>query len=276
MTQPIRHAFFVSDRTGITSEGLGDALLNQFEQFQFKRTTFPFVDSVEKAREVVRKINEVATQSENNPLVFSSIVDQTTRDLIKSSTATHFDFYDAFITNLENELQVKATQAVGRTHGISNTEAYDARMDAVNFTLNHDDGISSKELQLADVILVGVSRSGKTPTCLYLALQYGIRAANYPLTPDDLGLGSSELPKMLKPYRHKLFGLTIEPARLHHIRTERRPNSKYASIENCRSEINEAESMFRQHGIEFLSTTHKSVEELAASILQQTGLERRC
>ncbi|QMT41080.1 posphoenolpyruvate synthetase regulatory kinase/phosphorylase PpsR [Neisseria shayeganii] len=268
-----RHAIFISDRTGLTAEGMGDALLNQFDGIEFKRLTYRFIDSSEKAEKAVEEINRIAAECNLRPIIFTSIVDENIRNIVKESAGLHLSFYDAFINQLEIELNVAANHQVGRTHGIQDTERYDARMEAVNFSLNHDDGVSAKDLAHADVILMGVSRSGKTPTCLYLALQYGIRAANYPLTPDDLAV--TDLPKMLKPFKNKIYGLTIDPARLHHIRTERRPDSKYASVENCRSEVNEAESMFRQHGIPFTSTTHKSVEELAASIMLACKLQRR-
>ncbi len=273
MNQPSRHAFFISDRTGITAESMGEALLNQFDGIEFKRATYPFVDTEAKARETVALVNQVAAKAAERPLIFSSIVDEDIRKIVKTSAGLHLSFFDAFIGELETELSLRANHQIGRTHGIQDTERYDARMEAVNFSLSHDDGVSDKDLQKADVILVGVSRSGKTPTCLYLALQYGIRAANYPLTPDDLD--STNLPRMLKPFKHKIYGLTIEPQRLHHIRSERRPDSRYASIENCRFEVNEAESMFRQHNIPFTNTTHKSIEELAASILIATKLQRR-
>ena len=273
MNQPSRHAFFISDRTGITAESMGEALLNQFDGIEFKRATYPFVDTEAKARETVALVNQVAANAAERPLIFSSIVDEDIRKIVKTSAGLHLSFFDAFMGELETELSLRANHQVGRTHGIQDTERYDARMDAVNFSISHDDGVSDKDLQKADVILVGVSRSGKTPTCLYLALQYGIRAANYPLTPDDLD--STNLPRMLKPFKHKIYGLTIEPQRLHHIRSERRPDSRYASIENCRFEVNEAESMFRQHNFPFTNTTHKSIEELAASILIATKLQRR-
>ena len=273
MNQPSRHAFFISDRTGITAESMGEALLNQFDGIEFKRATYPFVDTEAKARETVALVNQVAANAAERPLIFSSIVDEDIRKIVKTSAGLHLSFFDAFMGELETELSLRANHQIGRTHGIQDTERYDARMEAVNFSLSHDDGVSDKDLQKADVILVGVSRSGKTPTCLYLALQYGIRAANYPLTPDDLD--STNLPRMLKPFKHKIYGLTIEPQRLHHIRSERRPDSRYASIENCRFEVNEAESMFRQHNIPFTNTTHKSIEELAASILIATKLQRR-
>ncbi|EEG23643.1 posphoenolpyruvate synthetase regulatory kinase/phosphorylase PpsR [Eikenella corrodens] len=268
-----RHAIFISDRTGLTAEGMGDALLNQFDNIEFKRFTYPFIDTPEKAERVVAEVNKIADGCNLRPIIFTSIVSEDIRHIIRNCNGLHLSFFDAFINKLEEELGTQAVLQVGRTHGIQNTERYDARMEAVNFSLNHDDGVSAKDLADADVILMGVSRSGKTPTCLYLALQYGIRAANYPLTPDDLD--STDLPRMVKPFKSKIFGLTIDPARLHHIRTERRPNSQYASPENCRREVNEAESMFRQHGIPYTSTTHKSVEELAAGIMLACKLQRR-
>ena len=269
--QTRRYAFFISDRTGITSENMGDALLEQFDGFKFKRTTYPFVDTIDKAHAAVQIINHAAEESGTNPLVFSSISNNDIRTIIKTSKGLHLSFFDAFLTMLEQELGVSARHSVqSRVHNI---EKYDARMEAVNFALNHDDGVSDKDLQAADVILMGVSRSGKTPTCLYLALQYGIRAANYPLTPDDLD--TTDLPRMVKPYKHKLFGLTIQPERLHDIRQERRPNSNYASLNTCRSEVADAQAMFRRHAIPHTNTTHKSVEELAVSIMQECKLKRR-
>ena len=268
-----RHAIFISDRTGLTAEGMGDALLNQFDDIEFKRLTYPFIDTPEKAERVVAEVNKITDGCNLRPIIFTSIVSEDIRHIIRNCNGLHLSFFDAFINKLEEELGTQAVLQVGRTHGIQNTERYDARMEAVNFSLNHDDGVSAKDLADADVILMGVSRSGKTPTCLYLALQYGIRAANYPLTPDDLD--STDLPRMVKPFKSKIFGLTIDPARLHHLRTERRPNSQYASPENCRREVNEAESMVRQHGIPYTSTTHKSVEELAAGIMLACKLQRR-
>ena len=270
---PRRAAFFISDRTGLTSESMGEALLDQFEDVNFKRATYPFVDTPEKARAMVQIINASAEQSGSRPLIFSSVINQEIREIIKTSAGLHLSFFDAFLGKIELELGVTARHSVGRNHGITDTERYDARMEAVNFSLNHDDGVSGKDLKDADVILMGVSRSGKTPTCLYLALQYGIRAANYPLTPDDLD--DPDLPRMVKPYKNKLFGLTIMPERLQAIRQERRPDSTYSSLNTCRREVGEAQAMFRQHGIPFTNTTDKSVEELAVCIMQACKLKRR-
>lgn len=268
-----RPAFFISDRTGLTSESMGEALLDQFNDVKFKRATYPFVDSPEKARAMVQIIEKTAQQTALRPLVFSSIISEEIRAIIKSAPGLHLSFFDAFLGQLEDELGIRARHAVGRNHGIRDTERYDARMEAVNFSLNHDDGISDKDLAHADVILMGVSRSGKTPTCLYLALQYGIRAANYPLTPDDLD--SPELPPMVRRHRSKLYGLTIQPERLSEIRQERRPDSRYASLATCKQEVADAQAMFRRFDIPFTNTTHKSVEELAVSIIQACQLKRR-
>lgn len=270
-TQSRRRVFFVSDRTGITSENMGNALLEQFDGLKFKHSTYPFVDTIEKAHGLVQIINRSASEDELRPLVFSSVVNDEIREIIKTSQAFHLNFFDTFLGQLEKELGVSARHSVlGRVQDMTK---YDARMEAVNFALNHDDGESDRDFKDADVILMGVSRSGKTPTCLYLALQYGIRAANYPLTPEDFD--STDLPRMVKPYQNKLFGLTIEPTRLQEIRQERRPNSRYASLETCHHEIATAKAMFQRHGIPFINTTQKSVEELAVSILQACHLKRR-
>ena len=271
MSTAPRSVFFVSDRTGLTSENMGNALLEQFSELAFKRSTHPFIDSPEKAHALVAQINATAERENIHPLVFSSVVNNEIRAIVKTATAAHFSFFDAFLGQLEQELDKPARHTVrSRVHDVAR---YDARMEAVNFALNHDDGVSDRELQEADVILLGVSRSGKTPTCLYLALQYGIRAANYPLTPDDLD--KPDLPPMVKQYRNKIYGLTIKPERLADIREERRPNSNYASISTCKQEVADAQAMFRRFDIPFTNTTHKSVEELAASIMQACGLKRR-
>ena len=271
MSPAPRSVFFVSDRTGLTSENMGNALLEQFSELAFKRSTHPFIDSPEKAHALVAQINATAERENIHPLVFSSVVNNEIRAIVKTATAAHFSFFDAFLGQLEQELDKPARHTVRSR--VQDVARYDARMEAVNFALNHDDGVSDRELQEADVILLGVSRSGKTPTCLYLALQYGIRAANYPLTPDDLD--KPDLPPMVKQYRNKIYGLTIKPERLADIREERRPNSNYASISTCKQEVADAQAMFRRFDIPFTNTTHKSVEELAASIMQACGLKRR-
>jgi regulator of PEP synthase PpsR (kinase-PPPase family) len=267
-----RTVFFVSDGTGITAETFGHAVLSQFEM-RFRQIRLPFIDSVDKAHEAARRINEIATSDEQRPIVFSTLVTPQLSSVIRAAKGMHMDLFQTFVAPLEQELGVKSTHTIGRIHNTVDTEEYKNRIEAINFSLAHDDGQSHKNLAEADVILVGVSRSGKTPTSLYLAMQYGLKAANYPLIPDDFERG--RLPSALPPFKHKLFGLTITPERLSQIRNERRAGSKYASLENCRYEVNEAETMMQREGIRWLSSTTKSIEEIATTILQEIKPERR-
>lgn len=267
-----RTVFFVSDGTGITAETFGHAVLTQFEM-KFRQVRLPFIDTLEKAHDAQRKINEAQTNDGQRPIVFSTLVKHELSNVIRQARGMHMDLIQTFVSPLEQELGVKSTHTIGRSHNIVDSEEYKNRIEAINFSLAHDDGQSHKNLAQADVILVGVSRSGKTPTSLYLAMQYGIKAANYPLIPDDFERG--KLPSSLPPFRHKIFGLSITPERLSEIRNERRAGSKYASIENCRYEVNEAELMMKREGIRWLSSTTKSIEEIATTILQEIKPDRR-
>jgi regulator of PEP synthase PpsR (kinase-PPPase family) len=268
-----RTVFFVSDRTGITAEMLGNSMLVQFDQFQFERITLPFVDSDQKVEDTIRHINQVADRDGKRPIVFSSLVDEDAAEhLREEAKALTLDVFQVFISPLEAELNVRSSHAAGRSHGIANSHEYFARMEAINFTQAHDDGAQVRDLGKAQVILVGVSRCGKTPTSLYLALQFGIRTANFPLTPDDFT--DRRLPASLLPHKDKLFGLTIFPERLREIREERRPGSRYASLDNCRYEVREAEHLMDAERIPVVDTTTKSIEEIATTVLQQTGLRR--
>lgn len=261
-----RTVFFVSDGTGITAEAFGHSVITQFD-LKFKQIRLPFIDSVEKAEEAVRHINEAFEETGNRPIVFSTLVQAEFAKVIFKSKGLHMDLIQTFVAPLEEELGIKSTHTVGRSHNITDTEEYKNRIEAINYSLAHDDGQSNKNLSTADVILVGVSRSGKTPTTLYLAMQYGIKAANYPLIPDDFERG--KLPSVLPEFKGKIFGLSIAPDRLSEIRNERRPGSKYASLENCRYEVNEAEAMMKREGIKWLSSTTKSIEEIATTVLQE-------
>ncbi len=267
-----RTAFFISDRTGITAEMLGHSLLTQFDGQGFREVTVPFIDSPEKARELVVRINERAIRDGARPLVISTLVDPDLSAILARADACYLDCFQTFIQPLEAELGVKSTHTVGRSHSANDVGNYHERIECINFALSHDDGVSTRDLPDADVVLVGVSRSGKTPTCLYLALQFGIRAANYPLVPEDFA--AMRLPTALLHLKPKLFGLTIQPERLVEIRNERRPGSSYATLANCQFEVKEAEALMRQEGIPYLDTTRTSIEELATTIVHQTKLER--
>jgi regulator of PEP synthase PpsR (kinase-PPPase family) len=268
-----RTVFFISDRTGITAEILGNSLLSQFEDFAFERQTIPFVDTPEKIDAAVQQVNETADREGTPPIVFSSLVDEAMSATIRrDARALTLDLFQAFIAPLEIELKAKSSHAAGRSHAIANTQEYFARMDAINFTQAHDDGAATRGLAKAQVILVGVSRCGKTPTSLYLALQFGIRTANFPLTPDDFV--ERRLPASLLPHHERLFGLTIDPERLQLIREERRPGSKYAMLESCRYEVREAEALMVREGIPMIDTTAKSIEEIATTIVHRAKLKR--
>ena len=268
-----RTVFFISDETGVTAETLGHSLLTQFEGVTFRQVTLPFLSSPQKAQEAVDRINLTAELEGVRPIIFSTLVNDYMRLLFKISIGLYLDFFDAFLVPLEKELEQRSSHAAGRAHGMSNLQKYNQRIDATNFALASDDGGSNRDYDRADLVLVGVSRSGKTPTCLYLALQYGIYAANYPLADDDFERG--DLPAVLKPVKEKLYGLTISAERLQQIRKERRPDGRYATIQQVRFELREAEKLFRRLGIPFLDTTQSSIEEIASTILDKTAIERR-
>ncbi len=270
---PNRTVFFVSDGTGITAETFGNSILAQFAA-RPRHVRRPFIDTVEKAHVVLAEIDEAAANEGKRPIVFITLVNTEVRDVIASPLCKGLvlDMFRTFVEPLEIEFGVTSNHRVGRFSDAAKSEEYHDRIEAINFSLAHDDGQSSRNLDTADVILVGVSRSGKTPTSLYLAMQHGIKAANYPLIPEDFD--RNRLPTPLAPHKAKCFGLTIDPTRLAQIRNERRPDSKYSSLVNCRFEVSAAESMMRREGIGWLSSTHKSIEEIATTILRDIRPDR--
>lgn len=269
-----RSVFYISDGTAITAEILGHAVLSQFP---VNATAFslPFVENECRAKQVCQQINDIYEKTGTRPLVFYSIISPQVREIIAGSQGFCQDIVQSLVAPLQNELGVEPTPIANSAHGLTanNITKYDARIAAIDYTLAHDDGISLRNLDQAQVILLGVSRCGKTPTSLYLALQFGIRAANYPFTADDMD--NLQLPAALKPFQHKLFGLTINPERLAAIREERRENSRYASLRQCRIEVSEVEALFRRNQIRYLNSTNYSVEEISAKILDSFGMSRR-
>lgn len=268
-----RAVFFISDGTGITAETLGYTLLSQFQSLHYKQVTIPFVDTREKAFAAVETINTASTLHEAKALIFASIVNPTIQAIIAQSQGKYFDLFQAFIPAMEEELGMLSHRMVGLTHGMKNVKSYNSRIDAVNFALNCDDGIGTQHYIHSELILLGVSRCGKTPTSLYLALHFGLFVANFPFTDDDFSF--RRLPEHLQAFKSKCVGLTIQPDRLQHIRQERRPNSQYASIDQCRYEIAEIERLYRRESIPCINTTNHSIEEISAKILAQTGLRRK-
>jgi len=268
-----RAVFFISDQTGVTAETLGHSLITQFAGQNFRQVTLPFIDTDDKARAAVRTIDEAAKSDELRPIIFSTMVQPDLREIVRCSVGLYLDLFDEFLDPLADELGTQPNYEPGRAHGLSDIDAYMKRIEATNFALANDDGGVSRNYDVADVILVGVSRSGKTPTCLYLALQYGVYAANYPITDEELETGT--LPDFLLEQKHKLFGLTIAPERLREIRKERRPMGRYSSAQQVRFELREADKIFRRYDIPNVNTTSFSIEEISSRILDSTGVERR-
>ncbi len=268
-----RTVFFISDQTGVTAETLGHSLMTQFVGESFRQVTVPFVDSEARALELKDRIDRAAARDHHRPIVFSSLVHDELREIIREANGLYLDIFDAFVDRLESELETKASHAAGRAHGMSDADTYMKRIEATNYALANDDGGVTRNYDQADVILVGVSRSGKTPTCLYLALQYGVYAANYPITDDEFEGGT--LPARLLEHRNKLFGLTINARRLQQIRKERRSAGRYASAQQVNFELRAAAALFTKYRIPHVDTTEFSIEEISSRILEATGVERR-
>jgi [pyruvate, water dikinase]-phosphate phosphotransferase / [pyruvate, water dikinase] kinase len=274
MTQSSRRSvFYISDGTGISAETLGHSLLAHFSGVEFHQVRMPFIDSVEKARNCFPAIIQAFRRDGVRPILLMTFVDDEVRSVFEDVEGLRLDFFKTFIVPLAQELGLEPSGLIGQGRKVDANAGYQHRIEAVNYSLVHDDGSSERHLSEAEVILVGVSRSGKTPTSLYLAMQFGIKAANYPLIPEDFERG--RLPEVLELHRKKLFGLTIRPERLHEIRSERRPDSHYASLDNCRKEVKLAETLMQREGIRWLDSTSQSVEELATKVMQACGLGGR-
>ena len=268
-----RSVFFISDGTAITVETLGHSVLCQFPDVAFDIKIMPYVDSEERAFDVVSAINQAAIADDAPPLVFDTLVDLDVRAIINTANAFNLDVFEGIIGKIAGELNVEPAPMVGTSHSSVDSASYKARIDAVHFALDNDDGARTRHYDKADLILIGVSRSGKTPTSIYLSLQFGIRVANYPLTEEDLD--DNRLPAVLKAHKHKLFGLMIDAERLVAIRSERKANSRYASFSQCQMELRAVEGIYISEGIKYLNVSEMSIEEISTRVLQMTGLKRR-
>jgi regulator of PEP synthase PpsR (kinase-PPPase family) len=257
--------FFLSDSTGISAETMGNALLIQFPELRFERRLIPFITTVEEARRVVDVLDK-AMAGPVTPLAFSTTAVSEIRDVLHTSTCPLIDFFDLHMERVESILGAKGVRIAARLHGMGDVHRYNARMAAVEYAIEHDDGQSMRALDKADVILLAPSRCGKTPTTMYLALQHGVFVANYPLVEEDFA--SADLPRPVQALRDRCFGLTTTPARLSQVRNERRPNSRYASLEQCSYELRRAEALYRSHRLPMINSSAKSVEEMSTVILQ--------
>jgi [pyruvate, water dikinase]-phosphate phosphotransferase / [pyruvate, water dikinase] kinase len=257
--------FFLSDSTGISAETMGNALLIQFPDLRFERRLIPFISTVEEARRVVAILDKAAA-GPVTPLAFSTTAVTEVREELHKSVCPLIDFFDLHMERVESILGAKGIRVAARLHGMGDVQRYNTRMQAVEFAIEHDDGQSMRALDKSDVILLAPSRCGKTPTTMYLALQHGLFVANYPLVEEDFD--SADLPGPVRHLRDRCFGLTTTPARLSQVRNERRPNSRYASLEQCSYELRQAEKLFRTHRIPMVNSSAKSVEEMSTVILQ--------
>jgi regulator of PEP synthase PpsR (kinase-PPPase family) len=264
--------FYISDQTGITSELLGQTLLSQFDAIDYMSQTLAYIDNKEKALEAVALINHHAQKNNIKPILFSTIVQPEIKAILHQANALMLDVFEQFISPLEQAFNSASSHRVGKQHCSDDKEAYDHRIKAVNFALNTDDGLATKQYHQADIILIGVSRSGKTPTALYLAMQFDIMVANYPITEDDLE--KYELAPWATKFKDKLFGLEIDALRLQEIRSERRANSPYSSIEQCEFEVSQIKKLYKQENIPTINTTYRSIEEIATRIIDKAGLKR--
>ena len=267
-----RPVFIVSDRTGITAETLGHSLLTQFPGIHFQTTILPFVDTEEKIYSAVLKIDKAAEDFGVRPLVFTTFANPQYNSRLFTANAVFFDLFETFLDRLEQELGQESAHSAGMSHGIRDHDSYTARISAVNFSVHTDDGLHPEAYSQAELILMGVSRSGKTPTSLYLAMHFGLFCANYPLTEEDLAAGM--MPKGMQPYRDRIFGLTIDPVRLQAIRQERRNRGGYADIKQCRYEVRQAEAVFHDGKVPYVDTSTASIEEIATTIIARKELRR--
>lgn len=270
---PLRPVFFVSNSTGITVETLGRSLLYQFSSTEFESHSLRFIDTVEKAEHAVQEINHAANTSGVRPIIISTLVKPEFREILASSNGLYLDIFDTFIAPIEAEIGHEAKLDMGRSHGIADDDYYSERIDAVNYSLKTDDGVGAVSYAQADVILTGASRTGKTPTSLYLAMHYGLKAANYPIVDEELDVHS--LPKPLREYKHKVFGLLVTPERLQSIRTKRRPDSQYSSLSQCQYEIRQTEAMFHQENVPYFDVSSMSIEEVASNIMNMMKFDSR-
>lgn len=269
MTQ--RPVFIVSDRSGVTAETICHTLLSQFPGIEFNQVSLPFIDNDEKARKVAEQIIDAGRSSGHKPLVFTTFVDEIFSSVLADTDAEIFDLFDPFINRMEMALGQRSSHQPGQSHGMANVVHYNQRIDAVNYAMHCDDGLHTRDYAKANVILLAASRSGKTPTCLYLALHFGFYAANYPLTEEDFE--RDQLPSPVLDNKDRVFGLTIDPKRLHQIRSERRPNSDYASLKRCQLDVISARRMFDRYDIPHCDSTNYSVEELGSTIKHRMGLQ---
>ena len=262
--------YYVSDSTGILSTNLGQSLLCQFPEIHFHEEQFPFIRSVKEARATLKYI--LKNSGGRSPIIFSTIMLPEVLKVFDTPEVELFDMYVAFLDRLERSLEVQPLRLPGFYRHTDNV-SISKRVEAIHYTLEHDDGTKIDELDDADVILVGVSRSGKTPASVYLATQMGLKAANFPLTIEFLTQYS--LPEAIKRNIKRTVGLTTSPEMLRKVREKRYAASNYAKLVTCLEELDQAKNIFLKNKIPVVNTEGKSIEETATQIMQEIGLSRK-
>lgn len=262
----MRTVFFVSESTGLTAEAMGQSLLSQFETLEFERVYLPYINTVARARALLLRIAEARQRHGVRPIIFGTLLDNEIRTILQGGDCLYIEMFDIFMTTLSEELGVPPSRRSGRSHAITQPGSYTKRIDAINFAMANDDGVRPENFDHAEVILIGVSRVGKTPTSMYLAVHFGLRAANYPLTDEDFERGA--LPPPVMRNRAKLVGLTIAPERLHRIREERRRGSPYASLPQCQSDVRNGLRVLARLGVPVIDTSSHSIEEIASHVIE--------
>ena len=257
--------FFLSDSTGISAETMGNALLIQFPEMHFERRLIPFIVTAAEARRVVAVL-DAAADGPVTPIAFTTAATDEIRHILHTTRCPMIDFFELHMSRVEEVFGVTAKRHVAKLHGVGDIQRYNSRMAAIEYSIEHDDGQSIRALDRADVVLVAPSRCGKTPTTMYLALQHGLFVANYPLVEEDLD--AAELPRPVRALRERCIGILADAKRLSEVRQARRPNSRYASIEQCRYELRQAEAMYHTNRIPVINSTTRSVEEMSTLIIQ--------
>jgi [pyruvate, water dikinase]-phosphate phosphotransferase / [pyruvate, water dikinase] kinase len=257
--------FFLSDSTGISAETMGNALLIQFPQLRFERRLIPFISTPDEARRVVEVLDRAA-EGPVTPIAFTTAATDEIREVLHTTKCPMIDFFELHIARVEAVFGVPAARVAAQLHGVGDVQRYNARMAAIEYSIEHDDGQSLRALDKAEVVLIAPSRCGKTPTTMYLALQHGLFVANYPLVEEDLE--TTELPRPIRDLRDRVVGLVATPGRLSEVRQQRRPNSRYASLEQCTYELRRAEAMYAANRLPVINSTTKSVEEMSTLIVQ--------
>ena len=258
--------YLISDSTGETLERIFLALKAQFKNIEYKIHSYSFT----RTENQILKILEDAKKNENSVILYTIVDNNLAKYLANVSDEKKipcFGVLGNLILNFSKILNQKASHEPSGQHELN--EEYYERIEAIQFTMNHDDGNSINDIEKSDIILIGVSRTSKTPTSIYLANK-GFKTSNIPL------VNNNSLPKKLKdnPQLTCVIGLNTEPERLVDIRKNRmhslkeNNNKNYISIENIKKEIQNAKETFRKYKWPTIDITRKSVEETAASIIK--------